>query len=1173
VYLTNTFYCHFPSNPVKIIKADLIVLPATKDGSMPTLLRLRETLPQRALTLESTNAQVGDQAFLLHHPQGRTESRLSIGDIILVEDPVLRYNINTDNGSSGGPILNGKWALIGMHIKADTEWAKDRNIGTKPSFNEGLSLTAILAGLRETAEWDEIAHYHNLANVTTARQKLENRSARAPAARPDAALLTAAVRWNFDPKSFSPHDVEQLRLLVSDPEAPRWALQASERQRLLRSAGSLDALRKARGKEAIDEPGQQVIDRILQGPPYNLEEIDEAALPHWLQAVRWFADIVPSLPKPAEVNRALQRRRVRSRLRVSTGSDFRGREEELAELRAWYQEPEPGPMVITGIGGVGKSALIAQFALGLPADTLLLWLDFDRADLAPDDAVSVLGLLSEQVLVQLQQFTAPTVDASSWQAGAQAFGATLAPMLKKAAAPLLVLDGFEVAQYVQQHQEIWQILELILAQAPTLRVVVSGRAPVKDLKLYGRTARTRHLKGMARADAEAWLRERGITDKDVLTTVLDISEGVPLVLKLALRLVEAGGEIQELPQELPKALIEGFLYQRILDRVIDPALKPVARDALVLRILSVEMIPAVLSDSIPAGLDTQEVFARLAREMGLVGDGADQGGSQAIPIMLAAEAGVLRMRPEVRSATLRLLEIDDAARVRLIDKRAAAWYAGQDLDQVTNAAELVYHRLRLGDLAGAEQAWRDDCAPLLLFAADDLPETAQAARQWIGARTGNAALPSISLEVWEHRAVERIRDVIGRGLLRAIPDILNERGERSTLSPLLLYDVWMRWYAGDLVGARATLSAAGAAEGSIGRDRALLGALLAAHASDRPEADRLLAQIEDERRWRDRKNKALETIAVRAARVRLTVDLQTELDLVQILNENPDPASLQETLSRFLRPGDVALPALSQRLGYRRTLEVLGEGIGIPTNRSELQAFAQELDRERRATVGDAFFAALPLDTDTPTETPGPWRASDLNLPRDLGMRLEGRLAQGAAFGLDLAVLGWRRWGIATTSLFLAQACEQALRTDAAGDLLRLSVAGTLAAFRGQELGLSLGSEYFRSLDDVLGKVLLTNQAMHAPPPPADRLALATKILSHEPEASRTSVALMAWLAGTTERNENPTSGLVSDYLPGSFFRDGERQELRTLLLYLLGPDPLEMLFRRIVGLPDIFTL
>ena len=192
-------------------------------------------------------------------------------------------------------------------------------------------------------------------------------------------------------------------------------------------------LREARGHDEADrgDTGQQVIDRILAGPPYELAAIEEAALPYWLQAVRWFADVVPGLPTPAAVNRTLERRRMRSRLRSLAGSDFLGREAELTRLRAWYGDQQAGPMVVTGIGGVGKSTLVAQFAAELPESMLLLWLDFDRADLAPDDAVSVLGLLAEQVAVQRDGFAVPVVAEESWPDGAAAFGEALAQMEKR----------------------------------------------------------------------------------------------------------------------------------------------------------------------------------------------------------------------------------------------------------------------------------------------------------------------------------------------------------------------------------------------------------------------------------------------------------------------------------------------------------------------------------------------------------------------------------------------------------------------------------------------------------------------------------------------------------------------------------------------------------------------
>jgi hypothetical protein len=157
--------------------------------------------------------------------------------------------------------------------------------------------------------------------------------------------------------------------------------------------------------------------------------------------------------------------------------------------------------------------------------------------------------------------------------------------IKQALAPVLVLDGFEVAQYVQQHQEIWQVLDLILAQVPTLRVIVSGRAPVANLMLYGRPARTHHLKGMAREDAEAWLREHGIVDESVLAIVLDISvsafddrvvhyltdtkegsSGAPVFDAEGhlIALHHAGGRPQEIAGKAPLKKNEGIRISRIL---------------------------------------------------------------------------------------------------------------------------------------------------------------------------------------------------------------------------------------------------------------------------------------------------------------------------------------------------------------------------------------------------------------------------------------------------------------------------------------------------------------------------------------------------------------------------------------------------------------------------------
>jgi hypothetical protein len=94
-------------------------------------------------------------------------------------------------------------------------------------FNAGLSVAALLDGLRESPGWSEIAAYHGLADVTAARQEIATSGATpvqpaVPTAAPkDDELLAAAVRWSLDPTTLSTQARQQLRSVVIDPDAKR----------------------------------------------------------------------------------------------------------------------------------------------------------------------------------------------------------------------------------------------------------------------------------------------------------------------------------------------------------------------------------------------------------------------------------------------------------------------------------------------------------------------------------------------------------------------------------------------------------------------------------------------------------------------------------------------------------------------------------------------------------------------------------------------------------------------------------------------------------------------------------------------------------------------------------------------------------------------------------------
>ena len=132
--------------------------------------------------------------------------------------------------------------------------------------------------------------------------------------------------------------------------------------------------------------------------------------------------------------------------------------------------------------------------------------------------------------VQLPEWTSEQVNEVSWPAVAKALGDAI-----NRNNALLVLDGFEVAQHAQRHDELWTVLDLILGGAPRTPVVVSGRAPVLESSPCGRSAVDLPLPELTPKAAKDWLRDPGIADSEVLDAILHVSNGVPLLLKLGLR--------------------------------------------------------------------------------------------------------------------------------------------------------------------------------------------------------------------------------------------------------------------------------------------------------------------------------------------------------------------------------------------------------------------------------------------------------------------------------------------------------------------------------------------------------------------------------------------------------------------------------------------------------------
>ncbi|HEX2834184.1 MAG TPA: serine protease [Thermoanaerobaculia bacterium] len=938
------------------------------DGPLLTLIRVREGT-NLVMPLQFESVEVDDLVLLPQYSNEDQPLLVSFGSLRAVAEPTLSYDADTLPGSSGAPVLDSSFQMIGVHFASDT----------RVNLNVGITRAAFVDLLRSSSLWERIKDYHRIADVAAASAAVLSDAPPREPERSDELLLRAALRASIDPTTLSEEDAEELRPHIADSSAPSWVLSSGTRTSVLAAAGSLDALRPYAPKpaETQNEPLQRVILRVLEGPPYDLTRISEEELPWWIQASRWFAGVSPELPTPAEVTRVLEQRRVRSRLARIASKDFTGREKELQLLQHWWTDEER-PLSLTGIGGIGKSALVARFASTLPDATLLLWLDFDRADLAPDDAPSILAAVAQQAVVQFDGFSSDDLDFEKWQESAKTLGRR---MEEKSNGPaLLVLDSFEAAQYSTRYEDLWPVLEAIASEMPSLHLIVTGRAAVPTLQLRGEHALAIDLKGLDAKDARQWLHDRGIADDAVLEQLLPMLGGVPLNLRLALRVFERDRRIPDVPKNTPPEMVSGFLYDRILDRV-QPALKPLAKAVLVVRRITADMLVPVFGEAVD-GLTAETSsrwFADLTREMALI-EGTD----------------VLRLRAEVRRPSLKLLQGIERPFVETLDAKAEQWYAAPERNAASDpeiAAELVYHRLRLGNLSGATEAWRDGSRPFLLDAGDELPPPSL---EWLQARLG--VIEGASVEAHAAAAAnvaERVRSARGRrkkGLVAQILSTEKSRGaERPYASGLVFHEAYEQWKDGNAAAAMDALEEGGDAPAMIGRDRNMLRALLLAKRGDVAEADELLARYEEVQSWTDGPAPTTNALAVRAARIQLTVDLDTELDVLAS-EDHFD-----------LTPFDVVLPRLqnvvsSMSFGLESTPTMKVLNVDEP---EQIRSYVDHCWKKRR------------ISDDGPNE----------------------RLRKQAM----------RRWRFAGTTSFLAEAAALAVKPEQTP--LEASIVGILALF------------------------------------------------------------------------------------------------------------------------------
>jgi V8-like Glu-specific endopeptidase len=91
------------------------------------------------------------RAYVIGHPGGSAQPQFSLQDNILLDydHRVLHYRSPTEGGSSGSPVFDDEWRLIGLHHAGGTRMPQLNRAGGTYAANEGITIDAIRGGLAQ----------------------------------------------------------------------------------------------------------------------------------------------------------------------------------------------------------------------------------------------------------------------------------------------------------------------------------------------------------------------------------------------------------------------------------------------------------------------------------------------------------------------------------------------------------------------------------------------------------------------------------------------------------------------------------------------------------------------------------------------------------------------------------------------------------------------------------------------------------------------------------------------------------------------------------------------------------------------------------------------------------------------------------------------------------------
>jgi len=521
-------------------------------------------------------------------------------------------------------------------------------------------------------------------------------------------LVEAAVVSAFLPRELAPgmpgdaaaraeaeRAVLEFAETMQTPQGLRWSLTRDARTAVIGAAlGSPElaaAVERTRG--AFPDPVSEAVRACVQNPSTDRSLPDDPGAAEAMRvAVAWLSGI-SGLPLPPleAVDREIELRRLLSHFERMVGSvrgagpsarpdRFFGRAGEMETLRAYVGVIEAdswgatvkriaqgvvrtlkgrAPLAVWGVGGVGKTTLMAKFMLDharvASSRFPFAYLDFDRGTVSARNPATLLAEMCTQVGAQFAELSGPLgelrdrVRSEARSVEAQGEPVSFLPRhaarfrevvdgyldgverrLEWARPFLLVFDTFEVVQY--SPEDVQRLEDFVLAFSggsddslwPRLRLVIAGRRqvdefvrPVEALELGALDPKGSAEMLMALADDA----EKPITRKDADRLVAAIARGLrskergvhPLRLRLVGEVFKEKGTGEKIAESLRaelaappsddgivgRLLVDGILVRRVLGHVNDTRVRALADPGLVVRRITPAVIRQVMALGTP----------------------------------------------------------------------------------------------------------------------------------------------------------------------------------------------------------------------------------------------------------------------------------------------------------------------------------------------------------------------------------------------------------------------------------------------------------------------------------------------------------------------------------------------------------------------------------------------